>query len=108
MKKKNGILILTAALSGFAAGFAAEKFSAGGRRILSPEKVLRLVKQTAKESVPTDGAWIFLSPHTWTKDALTTVVYRGGLIMNESSPATHYDFIADARTGSLLELKVQD
>ncbi|MDD9149486.1 MULTISPECIES: hypothetical protein [unclassified Sporolactobacillus] len=107
---KSGLyaVILTAGIAGFSAGVAVEKFKNGGHRLLSSEKVLHLVRKAAKESLSVDGAWIYLSPQTLTRDALTSRVYRGGLTVAEEKTVGHYDFLADAHTGTLLELKKQN
>lgn len=107
MNTKIGSIILAAAAAGFAAGITVQKIISEKRGLLSSEKVLSLVKKTVKEKLPVDGAWIFLSPHKVTKDALTAEVYQGGLTVRSGDSVSHYDFIADARAGTLLELKKQ-
>lgn len=101
-------IILTAGIAGFSAGIATGRLKTSSRHVLSSEKVLHFVKEAAKESLPIDGAWIYLSPQTMTRDALTCEVYRGGLTAAaEGKTVRHFDFVADARTGALLELKAQ-
>ncbi|GGL42431.1 hypothetical protein [Sporolactobacillus putidus] len=106
---KSGLcaVIVTAGIAGFSAGIAAGKLKGGSHRLLSSEKVLHLVRKAAKESLPVEGAWIYLSPQTMTRDSLTCKVYRGGLTAAGGKTVRHYDFIADARTGTLIELKAQ-
>lgn len=107
MNQKIGSIILAAAAAGFAAGITAEKINMRNRRPLSSEKVLSMVRKAAKENLPIDGAWIFLSPHKITRNALTTEAYQGGFTTKETDSVKHYDFMADARTGTLIELKRQ-
>lgn len=107
MSKQQKALILTACAAGFAAGWTAERLLNETGRLLNSEKVLRLVKKKAKEKLPIDGAWIFMSPRTQTDGALTHQVYQGGLTVTDEKAIEHYDFVADARSGVLLELTAQ-
>ncbi|WP_353948152.1 hypothetical protein ABNN70_14145 [Sporolactobacillus sp. Y61] len=108
MNMKTGISILIAATAGFAAGIAARKMQQYTDHLLSPEKVMGYVKNKVKKELPVNGAWIGLTPLTQTKDALTSNVYQGGLTVKDGHAVKHYDFIADACTGSLLKLKLQE
>lgn len=77
------------------------------KRPFSSEKVLKLVRKQAGRTLPVDGAWITLKPQTIKRDALTATVYKGGLTLAGDPPVRHLDFIADARTGALIELRTQ-
>ncbi|MFX3618107.1 MAG: hypothetical protein ACE3JK_11330 [Sporolactobacillus sp.] len=107
MNKQQKIFIFAACAAGFAAGWMTEKFWPEQDRLLSSEKVLSLVKKKAKEKLPIDGAWIFMSPHAETNGALTHQVYQGGLTVTVEKSVTHYDFVADACSGVLLKLTAQ-
>ncbi|RYM02114.1 hypothetical protein EWH99_11610 [Sporolactobacillus sp. THM7-7] len=105
MKKNLGAVGLVAGVAGFAAGLAVRGLVSG--RLLGAEKVLRIVRRTAGKTLPVDGAWIYLSPQNVTRDALSLQIYRGGLTAAGARSVRHFDFMADARTGTLIELKEQ-
>ena len=96
------IKILTAVSIGFFGGFLVKK--ALDLQPLSPEKALSKVKTAVKEAINIDGAWIFLQKENWTNGKLTYEVYKGGLTETVNDEVLHYDFIADAKTGTLLHL----
>lgn len=105
MKQNMSSLIFIAAAAGFTAGLIVEKRNRC--KPLTPEKVLNFVKRSLQNKLPLDGAWIFLSPHEMTRNDLSAYVYQGGITVKGRDGVRHYDFIADARTGSLLDLKAQ-
>ncbi|MFT8364018.1 MAG: hypothetical protein ABF586_09355 [Sporolactobacillus sp.] len=99
---------LTACAAGFAAGWAICYLSHTRGKLLSSEKVLTLVKKAVKQTLPVDGAWIVMSPHTETDTGVAAKVYHGGLTATDEQKTTHYDFTADAHTGTLLKLHAQN
>ncbi|MBM7644869.1 putative small secreted protein [Scopulibacillus daqui] len=90
---------------GLAGGYVLQK--ALQKSTLSPEQVMQLVKKTAKKALDIDGAWIYLSPENYQQNGLTYKVYKGGLTAKNNENLEHYDFIADASTGTILDLKAQ-
>jgi len=75
---------------------------------LSPEQALARVKASVKQVLTMDGAWIFLQKEPWTNGKLTYEVYKGGLTeKTKDNEIIHYDFIADAQTGTLLSFETQ-
>ncbi|RYL93756.1 hypothetical protein EWI07_06200 [Sporolactobacillus sp. THM7-4] len=94
-----------AGIIGFVAGLSISRLQFG--RLLSSEKVLRLVRKAVIKKIPIDGAWIYMTPQTLTRNALTRDVYKGGLTAPKDGSIQHFDFVADAKTGTLLELKEQ-
>ncbi|GAY77534.1 hypothetical protein NBRC111894_3088 [Sporolactobacillus inulinus] len=102
-----GTAFLIGSLIGYLAG-RVTTCNATGKKSLSSEHVLEQVKREVKEQIPIEGAWIFLTPHTWSKDNLTHLVYKGGLIASRKNDTHHFDFIADAKSGAVLELNAQD
>lgn len=105
MKRNIGSIIFVAAAAGFTAGMMLEKRNK--KRPLTPEKVLDLVKKSLQNKLPVNGAWIFLSPHEVTRNDLKAYAYQGGLTVKKGEGVEHYDFVADAETGSLIDLKGQ-
>ncbi|CAM3258530.1 hypothetical protein [Sporolactobacillus spathodeae] len=107
MTKQQGALIVTACVAGFTAGWIVQFATGKSGRLLSSEKVLRRVKKTVRESLPVDGAWIVMNPRTQSKGGLSSKVYQGGLTVTAEHQTTHYDFTADARTGTLIDFQAQ-
>lgn len=87
---------------GFALGFlVAIKWQAN---TMAPEKILKRAKEHVNEKFPITGSWIHMIPETYTKNDIDYVVYRGGITAaNESGEDVPYEFIADAKTGTILE-----
>lgn len=88
---------------GFAAGMFLSKELQSEK--ISPEKVLKLVKQNLNEKFHITGSWIHMVPETFEKNEVTYTVYRGGITTtNQEDEVIQYDFIVDAKTGTILEL----
>ncbi|MDF2911179.1 MAG: hypothetical protein K0Q56_2060 [Sporolactobacillus laevolacticus] len=107
MSKHFGTAIVVGTIAGYLAGIATCRLMAE-KKTLSSEHVLDRVKKAVSEQLSINGAWIYLTPHTWSKDSFTHFVYKGGLTSSENGISRHFDFIADARSGTLLELKAQE
>ncbi|MCK1991896.1 PepSY domain-containing protein [Peribacillus muralis] len=93
--------------AGFAAGFAAKQIldqSSGP----SPDKVLAQVKETVKRDGNIYGSWILMKPEAYTKNELDYLVYKGGITRNTEGLREQFEFIADATTGTILELNAQN
>lgn len=105
MKRSIGLIVLIAAAAGFTAGMFLERQN--WQKPLTPEEVLHRVKKSLQDKLPLDGAWIFLSPHEINRNDLTVRAYQGGLTVKNAGSVKHYDFVADAETGSLIDLKMQ-
>ncbi|MCO7175907.1 hypothetical protein ACFP7A_01920 [Sporolactobacillus kofuensis] len=106
MSNRLGAAIVVGTITGYLAGIATCQFI-NKKGSLSSENVLARVKKAVSEQWPINGAWIYLSPQSWSKDDFTHFVYKGGLTSDEDGIIHHFDFVADAHTGSLLELKAQ-
>lgn len=97
---------ITIGLAGGAAiGYALARLQSSGE--LSPEKALQQVKKAAKKELSLDGAWIYLTPQPFNKNHLSYNVYKGGLTAKDDGGIRHYDFVADAKTGTVLNLEAQ-
>lgn len=107
MKRLNKSAKFTIALGlGFLGGFFLQKSL--NRSSLNPEQALSKVKASVKQILTIDGAWIFLQKEPWANGRLTYEVYKGGLTeKNKDDEIIHYDFIADAQTGTLLSFEPQ-
>lgn len=72
---------------------------------VSPEKVLEHVKRQFKENGPINGSWIHMVAEPYEKQQINYRVYKGGISKNNNGVTEQFEFIADAQTGTLLEVK---
>ncbi|HEY4554240.1 MAG TPA: PepSY domain-containing protein [Bacillaceae bacterium] len=71
---------------------------------ISGEKVLFQVKRAFKEEGKIDGSWLQTKPEDYKKHAVRTKVYRGGITRNVNGERQQFEFIADAYTGSVIDV----
>lgn len=71
---------------------------------LSPEQALNKVKATVKQEYIINGSWIHMQPESVDRFGLTYTAYRGGLTSSTVDGPVQYEFIADIKTGVLLDL----
>lgn len=67
--------------------------------------VLHNVKEEFKKQGPIDGSWIYMKTEDFHNGITTIPVYRGGISRIVDGEVKSYEFSADARTGSIVELK---
>lgn len=72
---------------------------------LTPNDILSKVKQAFRKESTIEGAWIDEHPHKHAQFAIHTMVYSGGLSRMEDEKLVSYEFIADAKTGSILKMQ---
>ena len=70
----------------------------------SAELVLRDIKLSFKEEGPIDGSWIFMNPEPFQKEAININVYKGGISRVKNGELEQFEFAADAKTGTVVEL----
>ncbi|MDE5415863.1 PepSY domain-containing protein [Alkalihalobacterium chitinilyticum] len=76
-----------------------------GQDLIAPERALKQVKNKLSHSFNVTGSWIHMIPETWNKNQLEYTVYRGGLTAStENDENLQYDFIVDAKTGTILDV----
>lgn len=68
------------------------------------DEILTMVKKAFLEEGPIEGSWIELKKVPLRKFAFKTDVYYGGISRMEEDTLVQYEFIADAYTGSILDL----
>lgn len=73
---------------------------------VSPEKVLDQVKRQFKQHGPINGSWIHMETESFEKYPIHYRVYKGGISRNINGKNEQYDFIADASTGTLLDVQI--
>lgn len=85
------------------AGFVTGKMFGDRRR--GAKTILKLVTNDFKKEGPLAGSWIDYQPIPFQRFAYKTTAYRGGLRRQEDDQLVNYEFLADAYTGSIIELK---
>ena len=70
----------------------------------SAELVLKDIKNSFKQEGPIDGSWIFMSPEPLQKEAVKLNVYKGGISRMKNGELEQFEFAADAKTGTVVEL----
>lgn len=90
--------------TGIAAGVLIREVSTRIETIKPAELVLHDIKQLFKKEGPIDGSWIYMKTEPFTRQAISTDVYRGGISRVRQGEVEQYDFLADARTGTVVEL----
>jgi len=85
---------------GIASGYAIKE-TLSQKTNISSEKVLNHVKKQFKVIGPVTGSWIHMEAEALVKNQLTYKVYKGGITQGSQE---QYEFIADATTGTILEV----
>ncbi|WP_342598648.1 hypothetical protein MHB48_14145 [Psychrobacillus sp. FSL H8-0483] len=70
----------------------------------SAELVLSDIKKSFKEEGPIDGSWIYMSPEPFQKEAISFHVYKGGISRVKNGELEQFEFAADAKTGTVVDL----
>lgn len=96
-------------LIGFATGVAAtylvKEIYDRKAKLYPADDVLKEVKSAFKEEGPIDGSWIFMKTEPYKQHALTTEVYKGGITRHKEDELQQFEFLADAYTGAVIEVK---
>ncbi|OIK08986.1 peptidase M4 [Bacillus sp. MUM 116] len=71
---------------------------------ISPEKVLTNVKNQFKQNGAISGSWIHMKPEPYQKEHIHYQVFKGGISKNNSGENEQYEFIADAKTGTIIDV----
>jgi len=71
---------------------------------VSAETVLAKVKKAFKENGPIDGSWIQMTEEDYEKYPFKTRVYKGGVSLTKDGEKKQYEFIADSKTGTVLDV----
>lgn len=75
------------------------------KSVVSPEKVLEHVKKQLKQNGPISGSWIHMEAEPFEKQQIRYNVYKGGISKTNNGENEQYEFIADASTGTLLDVR---
>ncbi|MDC7951855.1 hypothetical protein [Liquorilactobacillus mali] len=91
-------------LTGFVGGIQASNILKKNEQ-LTPQQILNNIKNSFQNETPVQDSWISVKPIKIRKFALTTDIYQGGISRFEDNQIVRYEFQADAKTGSILNLK---
>ena len=95
--------LLAVGMAGIAGGFSVGGLFKRLRRP-TPNQILSQVKRAFLKEAPIEGSWIEMKKSPLQKFALRTDVYYGGITRYEDGQLVQYEFLADANTGSILDI----
>ncbi|WP_144555165.1 PepSY domain-containing protein [Bacillus sp. X1(2014)] len=95
---------LLGAAVGMISGYAAKEFIDSKTKV-SAEKVLEQVKKQFTKNGPINGSWIHMEAEPYEKQHINYLVYKGGISKNNDGTTEQFEFIADAQTGTLLDVR---
>lgn len=71
--------------------------------IYSSEEILHKVKQSIASGGKITGSWIMTSPESIERNSLNYKVYRGGITQLNEEETNNFEFLADAKTGTIID-----
>lgn len=109
MSKKKDVTSLLAAASGIAFGVGLTSGWLGHellekKRPIHGDVILNKMKELFLEEGPIEGSWIELTKVPLRKFVYKTDVYYGGVSRIEAGELVQYEFIADAYTGTIMDV----
>lgn len=72
---------------------------------LRADDVLQIVKDEFLKEGPIEGSWINFEKQPLRKFAVHSEGYEGGITRLEDDQLVTYEFLADAKTGTVLDIK---
>jgi predicted small secreted protein len=72
---------------------------------ISSDAALKTVKQEIKKQGPIDGSWIHMKPEVVALNNITYRVYKGGISRTIENRPEQLEFIVNAETGTILDVK---
>lgn len=91
-------------VSGFIYDWNSNFFIIDKKVPINADRILDHVKNQFKEDGPIEGSWIEMTKVPWKKYAYDTDVYYGGVSRFEEGRIVQYEFIADAYTGTIMDI----
>ena len=85
------------------AGALIVKETVARKETVSPEEVLVHAKAAFKKEGPISGSWINMTAEPFSRSPIEHQVYKGGITRTLDGRAELYEFIADAKTGTIIE-----
>jgi predicted small secreted protein len=74
------------------------------KKYVKPEDALSTVKDAFKRKGEISGSWIHMIPEEYERFGLTYEVYRGGITAKEDDTPVRYEFLVDAKTGTIIDV----
>ena len=102
-EEKNLVIFIVTFLFSFLFG-ALTFFLIDKNKPINPDRILNHVKREFRADGPIEGSWIEMTKVPWSKHSYSAEVYYGGLSRFENGLRQQYEFIADAHTGSIIDL----
>lgn len=90
--------------TGIATAYVVKEVSGKVNPYRNANNILDDIKVAFKEQGPIDGSWIFMEPQLFHKENIEIPVYKGGISRVEEGETVNFEFAADARTGSVVDL----
>lgn len=94
--------VFLAASIGFIVGFVLRDQLE--ERKMTPEKALKIAKETFRNNWPINSSWIYAKPERIEKNGLTYETYRGGITRNIDGKNEQFGFYIDIETGAIIDL----
>jgi len=91
-------------LTGVAAGIVVSEVIDRVDSNVSADAVLKDIKDSFKKEGPIDGSWIVMKTEPFKNEVITMDVYRGGISRIMNGELEQFEFAADAKTGTVVEL----
>ncbi len=95
---------LAGVLTGVAAGLVVNEVLDRTNPYVSADTVLNSIKDDFKQEGPIDGSWIVLKTEPFKNRMILMDVYRGGISRMKDGELEQFEFAADAKTGTVVEL----
>ncbi|MFC4355876.1 PepSY domain-containing protein [Chryseomicrobium palamuruense] len=91
----------TGVVIGVVAAQAASKYIPS----VTADQVLEQVKAEFKKEGPIDGSWVYMKTEPFHVGVIETEVFKGGISRMKNGVTENFEFSADAKTGTILEIK---
>ena len=95
---------LAGVLTGVAAGIVVSETIDRLNKNIPADTVLNTVKQAFNNEGPIDGSWIVMKTEPFQNNVISMDVYRGGISRIKNGQLEQFEFAADAKTGTVVEL----
>ena len=91
-------------LTGVAAGIVVSEVIDRVDPNVAADTVLKDIKDSFKKEGPIDGSWIVMKTESFKNEVIIMDVYRGGISRIANGELEQFEFAADAKTGTVVEL----
>ena len=70
----------------------------------NPDRILKEVQKKFRKEGVIEGSWIEMTKVPYLNHSYQNEVYYGGLSFSEEDKIKHYEFIADAHDGNIIDI----